>query len=783
MVLALSPSEGQLALEALRPELVAALSSQSCVLSAPTGTGKSTLVPRWLDGRVLVIEPRRVACQALAQRVAALEQSPLGRAVGYRVRDDERLDDSTRIVFATPGIALQNPRWALGFDHIILDEFHERRLDTDWLYAYFKHGRRSLLVMSATIDAERIAEDLQAALMTVRAAAFPVDLHYLGKPEELPDANDWCTLVVQALDQVRNIDGDVLVFLPGKGEIRKVAERLIGRPEPIFELHGSLPLKDQARVFDESPKRRIILATNVAETSLTLPNVRVVIDSGLVRRTHYHAGRSYLALSNIAADSAQQRMGRAGRTGPGLCFRLWGRSARLQPQTPPQIHRESLAEFVLWSAACGLDAAALPYLDAPVAKSLQDAYFELQGLGALDAERRISSRGQRLHRLPLDPWYGRILVEAEVQRTLPDAIDLVAALAHTPKIRLPPPQLHPPEPPCDATLLVRAVRGQLEGVRIDGKAELHRSRLRLRELMQAPPIDDDAAPDRSALIRTIVGADPHSTHVARHRKGRIGWASGGTELELGRDSRANFANQPEAIVVLESHAVGVGRERKLIATRASVLDPKALLELGLGEDRLVGVSLKQGQLLAHIERVYAGKVLDSALKPVVGQMARQALAQLLLEGRLFREALGITRKRLQRRALCHLLSQRSEFEYLGLGQFPKPPELAVWISSRVAALGFESGEDLPLLSDTDFLIEDIGAELQPIVDREFPSSVQSGDCSYRVEYDLQRRQVLLAVSRGRSLTPPPLSYLPRFRGFRICVEAGGRIVVLREAQR
>ena len=770
------------ALEAWRVELVATLAQRSCVLTAPTGTGKSTLVPRWLPGRVLVIEPRRVACQALARRVAELEGATLGDGVGYRVRDDEKVGAATRIVFATPGIVLLDLDWALGFDAIVLDEFHERRLDTDWLYAFFKLQGRRLLVMSATIDASRIAADLGGRWFEVAATAFPVDVRYLGAPGDLPVSSDWRVLAPRALERIPDEPGDVLVFLPGKAEIQRLAASLAGRRFQCLELHGSLPLKQQQRVFEPSGERRVILATNVAETSLTLPNVRVVIDSGLVRRTHYYGGRSYLALSSIALDSAQQRAGRAGRTAPGQCLRLWGAAAKLEPQTPPELARESLANFVLWSASRGLARADLPCLDEPPLAAWEHAARDLLNLGALDERGGITERGVRLHRLPLDPWYGRLLVEAQARGTLPDVIDLVAALVHQPRLQLPPPREHPPEPPCDAVALVNAVRGQLEGPRIEGRAELQRLRRRLADLLRAPAPDDRVEVDRRQLLGTVLAADPRSAHVARHRKRHTKWASGGTELELGRESRASLTERLEVLVVLDTHAVGLGRKRSLIATRASAIDRAWLVELGFGVERVGSVKLKAGQLLAEVERVYAGQVLSAEQRPVTGAVARQALCRLLLEGRLFPDALTTTRERLERHALCHLLSQRTEYEHLQLGRIPAPPSLEDWIRERVESLGFETSEDLPLLSPGDFVIDDVGPELAPILEREFPLRVDTGDCTYRVEYDLARRQVLLAILRGQRATPPPLSYLPRFRGFRICVEAGGRIVVVREAR-
>jgi HrpA-like RNA helicase len=769
-------------LDELRPRLTEALAGHSCVLTAPTGVGKSTQVPRWLAGKTLVIEPRRVACQSLARRVAELEGAQLGKEVGYRVRDDDRATPSSRIVFVTPGIVLRDPRWALAFDHIVLDEFHERRLDTDWLYAYLKLHERKLLVMSATIAAERIANDLHARLFQVEQRSYPVDIRYLGQPADLPGSCDWAALAASAIAKLPKDSGDVLVFLPGKGEIERLCDAIDPSAGELLALHGSLPLSQQARVFEASARRKIVLATNVAETSLTLPGVEIVIDTGLVRRTHFHAGRSTLALTPIAKDSATQRAGRAGRTGPGTCLRLWGSAAQLAPQTPPEIHREELSEFVLWSAAAGLDAAELPCLDPPKPAALELATAELRALGALDAEGRITEGGRRLHGLPLDAWYGRLLIEAQARGNLHDCIDLVAALAHTPRIQLPAVGEPEKELACDAVPLIYAVRREFPGARVQARRELERSRERLRALMKVEG-EAPARVDRDALIRTILAADPRAAHVGRRRKRHLYWAAGSTELELGRESRAQAATESQALVVLETHTTGLGKRRKVIATRASAIDLKLLDRLGFGEERVLSVSTKGGRLTARVERVYVGKVLSSSERAPTGQTARDALTELLLSGRLFAEQVQETRRRLQRRRLCYQLSKAPAYAHLGFEDFPEPPELESWIRERVVQLGFESGEDMALLSGEDFLVEDVPAELQPTLDGEFPLEVNMGDCLYRVDYDFARKQVLLCMVKGQRTQPPPANFLPKFRGFRICAEAGGRVHVIRAARR
>ncbi|MEZ4468002.1 MAG: helicase-related protein [bacterium] len=362
-----------LPIHALRPAFEAALDAGPVVVQAPTGSGKSTEIPRWClaRGRVLVVEPRRVACRSLAERVAGLEGTPLGDRVGYRVRDDDRSGGATRLLYATPGVVLRMlaDDALAGFETVIVDELHERTLDVDLVLALCRERvRAALVVMSATLDSGAVAGWLQAADLRGEGRTFPVDHRYLGEGSELPDGRGLTERVAAALARVDH-PGDVLVFLPGKAEIARVEQGLRGRrelgPLTILPLHGGLSLDEQRAAFGTTPHRKVVLATNVAETSVTLPGIGVVIDSGLVRRTRYHDGRGYLTLLPVAEDQADQRAGRAGRTGPGLCLRLWGARARLDARTPPEVYRESLVPLVLAAAACGARVDRLPFLDPP----------------------------------------------------------------------------------------------------------------------------------------------------------------------------------------------------------------------------------------------------------------------------------------------------------------------------------------------------------------------------------------------------------------------------------
>lgn len=730
------------------------------VLTSPTGSGKSTEVPRWCaEGgrRVLVVQPRRVACRSLAQRVAALEGARLGDRVGYVVRDDRCASDDTAILFVTTGIALRMVRSGDtdAFDSIILDELHERSMDLDLVLALL-HARTGLVTMSATLDGESVATHLRGTWVHSEGRTHPVDIVYPANQPALPDAHGLEGRIASALTRIPP-DGDVLVFLPGKAEIQATADHLRGRYRTVM-LHGGLTLQQQGEAFATGPERRVILSTNVAETSVTLPGVRVVIDSGLVRRTRYHNGRSVLTLVPIARDAADQRAGRAGRLAPGVAVRLWSERAPLAASTPPEIHRESLVPLVLAAAACGHPDLDLPFLDPPKAHALETARADLLGLGAILDDGTLTPTGDQLFGMPLDPALGRLLIQARGTDAASDVVDLVAALTASRPLWRGRPEL--PEDDlrfqgCDATALVRAVRdGEPRQHLLDAPtlADIRRTATRLRALLGASP--GSGPIDRDRLARVVLAAWPHAAHVRRRRGQRVAWSNGGTELDLGRDCAID-PEKASFIVVLDTRAVGHSRlEQTLLVTAAMPVGSGLLLEAGLGRDRLDRPVRVRGAVHAVVERVLAGTVLDTRTYVPDGPMAREAVCRLFLEGRLFDVAAATDR--LEARAL-----------WAALNQLEAPPDLETWAMQRLEALGLERGDEVALLSADDLLPEPLDPWDREKLDRDYPRDLDLGDAKYRLNYHPRRRLLELVKVRGTRKTLPPLRYVPLLPGWRI----------------
>jgi len=507
-----------LPISARREAIMQALrENQVLIVAGDTGSGKSTQLPQYclelgrgMTGIIAHTQPRRLAARALAARVAEELGQSVGRSVGFRVRFADQVSDASRLVLMTDGLLLAelaSDPLLRRYDTIIVDEAHERTLNVDLLLGVLKQllPRRpdlKLIVTSATLDVERVSQFLGGApIVTVSGRSYPIEVRYRQSNEDREDPDlplavlDACQEIATEPGDIGN--GDILVFLPGEREIRDVGEllerELQSRVE-VLSLYSRLSWEQQSKIFQRGARRRIVLSTNLAETSITVPGIRAVIDSGLARISRYSVRNRLqrLPIEPVSRASADQRKGRCGRLAPGLCIRLYSQEDFEQraPFTEPEVLRTNLAALLLRLAADGLGAAEdFPFIDPPDSRALNDGYRLLQELQALDEDRRITRRGRAMARLPLDPRLSRALLESKRFHAESELLAIVSGLS-VPDVRV------GEDPPAGAVFedsksefsalvkLWRAYRTAREGTRRELRRwckERHLSVLRLSE--------------------------------------------------------------------------------------------------------------------------------------------------------------------------------------------------------------------------------------------------------------------------------------------------------------
>jgi ATP-dependent helicase HrpB len=437
------------------PALLAALDrGGNAVLVASPGAGKTTLVPLALldapwrgDGRILVLEPRRLAARAAATRMAHLLGEPVGERVGYRTRLDSAVSDRTRIEVVTEGLLvrrLHGDPTLDGVAAVLLDEVHERALEADLALALCLDLQRvlrpelRLLAMSATLDGARLSALLDAPVIESAGRMFPVEVQHAAR--DIADVRDLPEALARAVRAALAAHkGDILAFLPGMGEIRRAEAALAGCGALVLPLHGDLPPADQDRALRPAEGRRVVLATSIAETSLTVPGVRIVVDGGWRRspRLDQATGLTRLATLRVSRAAADQRSGRAGREAPGVAIRLWTPALHrgLAPYDRPDILEAELSGLLLDCAAWGTPPADLPFPDPPPAGALAAAAELLRGLGAIDADGRITSHGNRMAALGAHPRLAAMMLSAEGPEQAARAAELAALLEERDPLR------------------------------------------------------------------------------------------------------------------------------------------------------------------------------------------------------------------------------------------------------------------------------------------------------------------------------------------------------------
>jgi ATP-dependent helicase HrpB len=611
------------------PELARILAAgRNAVLVAPPGAGKTTLAPLslldadWLSAPgIVVLEPRRLATRAAAARMAFLLGQPVGQTVGFRTRLESVVSDATRIEVVTEGLLvrrLQSDPGLEGVGAVILDEIHERSLESDLALAFCLDLQRvlrpelRLIAMSATADGARLSGLMAAAVVESAGRMFPVDVRHekrdIASVRDLPDAT--ARAIRAALAEH---DGDILAFLPGMGEIRRTQSALDRCGALVLPLYGDLPPAEQDFALRPAEGRRVVLATSIAETSLTVPGVRIVVDGGWRRapRLDPSTGLTRLATMRISRAAADQRAGRAGREAPGVAIRLW--STALQRGMPaydrPEILEAELSSLALDCAGWGTPPAELPFQDRPPAGALAAAYALLVDLGALDADRHVTDLGRHMARIGSHPRLASMMLAAETPSEAALAADLAALLEERDPLRS-------AEAPADIALRLAAIahgdpmadRGALS--RIRRSAEQYRRRLRLRG-------DSPATGDPGRLL---AAAFPDRIAQRRGEPGSFRFSGGGGARLPNADPLAKAGLL--AVAALE---VKTGARIRL----AAPLDPDALpatLMARTTEQVEFGFDSASGSVLARKRRRLGALILSDRTVPAEASQVTAALA-------------------------------------------------------------------------------------------------------------------------------------------------------------
>ncbi|QLK44011.1 ATP-dependent RNA helicase [Vibrio owensii] len=779
----------QLPIDSLQAEFDQLVNHHHLVVEAETGSGKSTRLPLWAanHGRVLVIEPRRIACTSLAEFLAEKSGQPLGKQIGYAIKLHAHYDENTNVVFVTPGVAL---RWfaedkLASFDIVMVDEFHERRWDIDLLTAILKQEKQHrLIVTSATLEGEKLASYLDAKRLRSEGRCFPVtvthrsmDSRYL--PNKKGCENDVVRTVKEALEDE---EGDILVFLPGRKEITQCAQMLQSIDDVmVVKLHASVSDEERHRALTVQKQRKVVLATNVAETSLTIPNIRVVIDSGLERRTVQRNGRTALTLTNISKASAAQRMGRAGRVAEGACIRLFGEHAPLELVTPPELHREELVEPMLAAACCGYRLSELSFLGSVPEKSLNSALQTLQGMGAIDEQGDITEHGKKVYPLPIDALFADLVTRIQTKSEREAMIDLAAALSV-------PAQLYQlqggesaealaQEEPfgCDASLMIRLVRGeQLPGVNLDISVleEAQGLAKQMREVFELPDLEVASRYKRDELTKAIATLHPELVFVRRERR-RDALGNGLMEMIVGRNSR--FPEKSEAALVLDSHSVP-GRGVKQTLNLASVMLPVSLnllRELELGEWQQGETNYEEEAPRATMHLIYAGRTICTEYQALEGEVAVQSIVEMIEDETLLPGFAPLRKQQIQHWKI-----------YNALGLNPEPIEkteldglsFATWLVEQLETLGVESVEDIELFEANDIPFEGIPDwEYQDFAEQ-FPLKLILAELKLDVEYFVSRKLVHVIYTEGSRKGDPKRWELPRWAGWKVQYKKASRVL-------
>jgi len=593
--------------------------NNTLIVQAPPGAGKSTLLPLallnqpWLGKqKIIMLEPRRLAARAIAMRMASMLGEEVGNTIGYRIRFDNRIGPNTKIEVVTEGILtrmLQSDNALEGVGLVIFDEFHERSIHADIAMALCREAQQILrpemrmLVMSATLNMPQLSALLKAPVISSEGKQFPVEVKYVGGQDErlLPE-----TTARVIIDATRNHEGDVLVFLPGEGEIRKTAE-LLKRDLREFAIHplfGVLPQNEQyaAIMPNRNGKRKIVLATSIAETSLTIEGVKVVVDTGFGRMQRFDpkSGLSRLETVQISQDSADQRAGRAGRLSAGFCYRMWTKAThdRLAAHRIPEIMEADLASLVLDMAQWGIvNVMQMSWLSPPPKANLAQASEVLHQLGALE-NGRITPHGIKIHQLACHPRIAHMLLLAEEDHTIQLATDVAAVLEERDPL--------PREAGIDINLRVEALRRARKNNALGkGFNRIEKVAESYRKLLRVEPNNGAVDPFETGLL--IAHAYPERISCARPgNNDQFQLANGKYAMATHKD---DLANEAWLAVAHMDTRDGLGK-----IFLASPLNPKDLRSL-VKEKEIIIWDTRKGGLIATKDLRIGNIILQSKPLP------------------------------------------------------------------------------------------------------------------------------------------------------------------------
>ena len=700
-----------LPIEEVIPDVVAALSDKGrAVVQAPPGAGKTTLIPLalldepWLEGRrIIMLEPRRLAARASAMRMASLIGEEAGGTVGYRTRFDSRVGPDTKIEVVTEGILtryLQDDPALENTACVIFDEFHERSLHADLGLALCIESRSHLrddlrlLVMSATLDGEEVSSLLGGApVIKSGGRAYPVEVRYMAderpvsvRPESMTGPSFISAVAGAVLSNLKDESGSILVFLPGSSEIRRVEARLREKTLPenveVFCLYGELSRDAQDAAIRPAPtgRRKVVLATSIAETSLTIDGVRVVVDGGLKRVPRFNpsTGMGSLETIRVTKDSAEQRKGRAGRTEPGVCVRLWTLSEQnsLRDKGTPEILEADLASLALDLAVWGADRGSLRWLDAPPSASFEQAMDVLRRLGAIDADGRATEHGRQVARLPLHPRLGHMVVKGK-ELGFGSLACVIAALLEERDIF----KAGPDEKSSDIRPRIEAVAGRGHSGFMMDRAVVERVRASARQIEKRLNIKNEPVDvDMSGMLLALAYPD----RIGKKREGSVG-------KFLLASGRGAYFRGPDPL----------GQSEYIVAAS---LD---------GSDRDCRVFIAAPVEEAEVERDFAADIeeaekveWDESIKGVAALRLRKLWSLTLFEGRL---ADPPPEKVLA--AFIHGV-KKSGLKALPWDRATESFRERVNFLSRLSAL---TGVSFPALTD-DFLLEKLDEWLGPFVE-------------------------------------------------------------------